>query len=407
MTEATTKEAKKAVMKDIILKLHQGFTPEQAREQFEREVGDVSSTDIAEMEQSLINEGLSPDEIKKFCNVHALLFQSALEKAAVSETSTSHPVYLFRQENREVQKLVAVIKETMAKRSSMDIGSLRDAVRQHLEQLKGVERHYERKEQLLFPFLEKYGFMGPSKVMWGKDNDIRELFRKALSALPGVDSAAAFDSYAGATLNPLLEEVLGMVFKEENILFPTSMEKLKPADWVEILKESDQVGYVFIQKPAETEEMMRHLRSALICETTYADGSVALPSGSIRLEELAPLLNMLPVDITFVDKEDRVQYFSQGKDRIFLRTRSVIGRRVQNCHPPQSVDTVERILASFKAGKRDHYDFWINFNSRLVYIRYLAVRDTEGAYLGTLEVTQDITDVKKLEGERRLLDERA
>lgn len=175
---------------------------------------------------------------------------------------------------------------------------------------------------------------------------------------------------------------------------------------MEILKESDDIGYVFIKKPEETDALVKELQKALLVETVVRDDAVALPTGSIRLAELMPLLNTLPVDLTFVDAEDRVRYFSEGKHRTFTRTKSVIGRRVQNCHPPQSVDVVEKILTSFKEGKRDSYDFWINYRGRMVYIRYLAVRDRDGKYLGTLEVTQDITDIKKLEGERRLIDER-
>jgi len=136
------------------------------------------------------------------------------------------------------------------------------------------------------------------------------------------------------------------------------------------------------------------------------DNTVSLPTGDLKLNELMSLLNTLPVDITFVDKDDTVRYFSDSKDRIFARTKAVIGRRVQNCHPPQSLDVVEKILTSFKDGKKDTYDFWIDRRGKLVYIRYLAIRDRQGKYLGTLEVTQDITGIKKLEGEKRLLDER-
>jgi hypothetical protein len=207
-------------------------------------------------------------------------------------------------------------------------------------------------------------------------------------------------------LVPLIEEVDGMIFKEENILFPTSLEKLEPGDWVQILRESDHVGYVFIQKPAETTVLTRDLQAALVEEATYQDRSVAMPSGTIRLNELLHLLNALPVDLTFVDREDTVRYFTEGRHRIFSRTRSVIGRKVQNCHPPQSLDVVEKILNSFKEGKKDSVDFWINYQGRLVYIRYLAVRDQRGKYLGTLEVTEDITGIKDIEGEKRLLDER-
>lgn len=153
--------------------------------------------------------------------------------------------------------------------------------------------------------------------------------------------------------------------------------------------------------------MVRNLETALREELVVQDDAVSLPTGSIRFNELMHLLNTLPVDMTFVDAEDRVRYFSNSKDRVFLRTKAIIGRKVQNCHPPDSVDVVENILAAFRDGTRDDFDFWINFQGKFVLIRYFAVRDNEGKYLGTLEVTQDITETRKLEGERRLLDERA
>jgi PAS domain S-box-containing protein len=269
-----------------------------------------------------------------------------------------------------------------------------------------VETHYERKEQLLFPFLEKKGFMGPSKVMWGKHNEVRGLLKAALDELAGVKGKDELSVYIEKKLNPLLDEVLGMIFKEENILFPASLEKLDAADWVEILRESDGIGYVFIEKPAETTDLIRHLKSALIEETVVHDEAVNMPTGSIKLADLMPVLNTLPFDLTFIDKDDTLRYFSDSKERIFLRTKAVLGRKVQNCHPPQSVEKVEKILTSFKQGKRDSYEFWIKFHDRLIHIRYFAVRDGQRNYLGTLEVTQDITGIKQLEGERRLLDER-
>jgi uncharacterized protein len=381
--ETINKEAKKQVMKDIILKLHRGLSAEDARDRFEREVGNITSTEIAEIEQSLIDEGLSTDEIKKFCNVHALIFESALAKAGSEETSPYHPVYLFKLENREIEKLVDAVKNAAP-----------GAVPDLLASLRDIEKHYQRKEQLLFPFLEKHGFMGPSKVMWGKDNEIRDMLKDALKGP---------STY---TIGPLTEEVLGMVFKEENILFPAALEKLDADEWVEILKESDEIGYAFIEKPAAAEELVRQLQKSLCEEAVYQGGAIELPTGTIRLEEVLPLLNTLPVDITFVDREDTVRYFSQGKDRIFSRTKSIIGRKVQNCHPPQSVDVVEKILRSFKDGTRDSYEFWLNLGGRLVHIRYFAVRDGNNKYLGTMEVTQDITGIRALTGEKRLLDER-
>lgn len=391
------KEQKKNILKDIILKLHQGLSLEEARKRFEEEIGSITSSEIASLEQSLIDEGLTPDEIKKFCNVHALLFQSALEESVSKEESPAHPVSLFKFENREVEKITGKIKALLNSSEELD----KKQIKQLLTELKDIEIHYTRKEQLLFPYLERYGFLGPSKVMWGKDNEIRDLLKLSISEIDSVDEKRELKN-----LNLLIEEVEGMIFKEENILFPTSLEKLSTNDWIEILKESESVGYAFIEKPKRTDMLIQELKRALIEEPTFKDENIILPTGEIKLNELMSILNTLPVDITFVDKDDTVRYFSESEDRIFLRTRSVIGRKVQNCHPPQSVEVVEKILRSFKDGVRDSVDFWINYKGRLIYIRYFALRDKQGNYLGTLEVTQDITSIKKIEGEKRLLDER-
>jgi PAS domain S-box-containing protein len=395
MGEISNKQKKKDIMKDIIRKLHEGLTLEEAKERFEKEIGTASSTEIAEMEQALINEGLSPEEIKKFCNVHALLFQSALEKSISEETSPSHPVYLFKLENREIEKIAGSLKKLKEERKG-ELPLIKQRLNDLLNQLKGIETHYARKELVLFPFLEKQGFTGPSKVMWGKDNEVRDLLKNAISSVEDIKDTKALELYTKNSLDPLIEEVTGMIFKEENILFPACLEKLSTNDWIEILKESDEVGYVFVEKPKETEALIKDLKSALPEEPVFEDNEISLPTGKLRLKEL------MSVFITFVDNEDKVRYFSDSKERIFLRTKSVIGIKVQNCHPPQSLEAVENILKSFKEGKRDTVDFWINVDGKFVYIRYFAVRDEGGSYLGTLEVSQDLTEIKKLDGEKRL-----
>ena len=396
------KDKRKNIVKDIILKLHQGLSVEEAKNRFVKEVGSITSSEIAEIEQALINEGLSPEEIKKFCNVHALLFESALKEATAKEQSPAHPVHLFKLENREIEKITNSLKELIKNRNRYGPIELKQKTKTLLSELMGINLHYTRKEQLLFPFLEKYGFTGPSKVMWGKDNEIKNMLKDATLKIGEADMEKEYlDTY----LNPLIEEVEGMIFKEENILFPTSLEKLNVNDWVEILKESEEVGYAFIEKPKDTRALIAELKKAVIEEPKFKeDNAISFPTGELRLKELMSMLNTLPVDITFIDKDDTVKYFSAGRDRIFVRTKAVIGRKVQNCHPPQSIEMVEKILSSFKERKRDFFDFWINLKGRLIHIRYFAVRDEDGGYLGTLEVTQDITDIKKLEGEKRLLD---
>lgn len=400
------KEQKKEVIKDIILKLHDGLTLEQAKKKFEKEVGTITSSEIADIEQSLINEGMSVDEIKKFCNVHALLFESSLSKLVSSEESPGHPVSLFKLENREIEKFTKSLKELVINKDSYTLEAFRQELKKLLTELKGVELHYTRKEQLLFPFLERYGFMGPSKVMWGKDNEIRDLLKNSILKIEELSTKQQLESYIKKYISLLIEEVDGMIFKEENILFPTSQEKLSINDWVDILKESDEVGYAFIEKPEATSSLIAELRKAVVFEPEIKNGNtIVLPTGELKLKELMWILSSLPIDITFIDRDDTVKYFSDNKDRIFVRTRSVIGRKVQNCHPPQSVEIVEKILTAFKEGKRNYADFWINFKGKLIFIKYFAVRDEAANYLGTLEITMDITDLKKLEGEKRLIDE--
>ena len=398
-------EQQKNVIREIILGLHQGLSLDEAKVRMEQEVGEISSLEIAEVEQSLINEGMSTDEIKKFCNVHALLFETTLQEDLAKEENPAHPVNLFKEENREIEKIMAALKNLAEKAGKTETEQFRNETGGLLEKLKDIEQHYTRKEQLLFPYLERYGFMGPSKVMWGKHNEIRDLFKAAIAELGKVSDKSAAERYATEHLNLLIEEVDGMIFKEENILFPTSLEKLQTDDWIDILKESDQVGYAYITPPAETAHLVDALKKAAADKPSIQDGKIKLPSGLLSPEQLMHMLNALPIDITFVDHDDTVRYFSENAERIFVRTRAIVGRNVQNCHPSQSVDQVEKILDSFKDGSRDTAEFWLNLKGKMIYIVFYAVRDDNGKYLGTLEVAQDITALQKLEGERRLLDE--
>jgi uncharacterized protein len=393
----TIDSRKKAIVSDIIRRLHQGLSVEEARERILHEVGKLTSTEITTIEQSLIDDGVSPDEIRRFCNVHALLFESALEKSMETPDAPNHPLALLAAENREIEKVVAALRDT----------SLRGhpaAFRAMLDKLAGVERHYELKENALFPYLEKHGFPGPSKVMWSKHNEVRAMLKEA----------RGFGSTEG--LEKLLSEIEGMIFKEENILFPAAQEKISAAEWVEILKACDEIGFAFLRGArlhdslAEAEAREEAQQSAGSAAggkpaSTEEPGAVVMPSGSFSLPELTAMLNTLPIDITFVDAEDKVKYFSQSRDRIFVRATSVVGRDVHNCHPPQSVHKVERILEDFRKGTRDHADFWITMQGKLVFIRYFAVRGPAGDYLGTLEVTQDLTEIKKISGEKRLMDD--
>jgi DUF438 domain-containing protein len=404
MSEGLGNSGKKEAMKDIIRELHKGLPVDKAKDRFLKEIGNISSVEITEIEQALIEEGMQMEEIQKFCNVHALLFESALENTVSTDESKSHPVYLFKLENREIEKITGKIKALAVKGERLQ--EYKKALNALLEKLWDIDIHYKRKENILFPFLERHDFSGPSKVMWGKHDEIRDLIRESRDHLKKLNAVDEIKEYRDRFIAPLFEEVEGMIFKEESILFPTSLEKLSVEEWAEVLKDSAELGYVYIDEPKESADLTQDLKEALTEMASVRDaGTISLPTGDFSLEELTSILNTLPIDITFIDRENRVRYFSETSDRIFVRTRAVLGRTVQLCHPPQSVAIVEKILDSFKSGTRSNVDFWLNLEDKLVYIRYFALHDASGSYLGTLEVTQDVTNIRRLEGERRIFSE--
>jgi len=261
----------------------------------------------------------------------------------------------------------------------------------------GLDNHYQRKENQLFPLLERHGVTGPSQVMWGIHDQLRALWKQSRKSAESGDIKALVEGIPALTRG-----MVEMIYKEEKILFPMAMEKLSAEDWVEVKRGEDELGYG-LAKPAFSLPLAAGRPSPSPAPTPAA-GMLNLGTGALSLEVVDLLLKHLPLDLSFVDENDVVRYYSDSKERIFPRTPASIGRTVQNCHPPRSVDTVNRILESFRAGKKDAAEFWIHMGPRFIHIRYFAVRDNAGKYRGCLEVTQDIGEIRALEGDRRLLD---
>ncbi|HUU86860.1 MAG TPA: PAS domain-containing protein, partial [Candidatus Glassbacteria bacterium] len=193
-------------------------------------------------------------------------------------------------------------------------------------------------------------------------------------------------------------------FKENNILFPASLRLISQDEWKDIRKEFDEIGYCSFTPEEATKEFVTVKKEEKIPEEIMMEGMIEFETGPLPLSFIEPILNTLPIDITFVDHEDKVRFFSKGEERIFVRTKAVIGRSVVNCHPEKSYSVVNQILEDFRAGKRKTAEFWIDIGERKIHIRYFAVHNKDGKYLGCLEASQDITDIQKLEGQKRLLD---
>ena len=266
-----------------------------------------------------------------------------------------------------------------------------------------IDKHYLRKESLLFPYMEKYGITAPPKVMWGVDDEIRNEIKEVRRQL---------DEYKGnkneliEKANSAINRVIEMIFKEENILFPMVLETLTEDEWIKIEQESGEIGYCLVEPKGKWEPARVNVedRAKERNERPSNNGYIEFDTGILLPGEINAMLNTLPIDITFVDKEGTVKYFSQGKERIFSRPKTIIGRQVQNCHPPASVHIVEGIVNDLKSGKKEHEDFWIKMGDKYVYIRYFAVRNKDGEYLGVVEVTQDIKPIQEITGEKRLVE---
>lgn len=403
---------RKQQLGQLIRRLHDGASVEDVRADFERDFGSVSAAEIAEVEQALIRDGLPVAEVQRLCDVHSAVFRGSIEEIHRPADPTAvpgHPIHTMRRENAALESLIADhLRPHLEDYAVNNSQSALSALREDIAHLAGIGLHYSKKENLFFPFLEQYGITAPPKVMWGVDDEIRDAIREIRTSLESLEDRRPI---LREKVEAVLVKVGDMVFKEENILFPMMMETLTPRDWFVVAGGIGEIGYYLIDgapawNPGDIPQSPPEAAPAAEAETmppVAPDARLALPSGSMSLEEIVRMLDTLPLDITFVDADDTVRYFSQGRDRIFARTLAVIGRKVVNCHPPASMHVVEKILEDLKSGRKDHEDFWIRMGGRIVYIRYFAVRSAEGAYLGTLEVTQDIAPIQGLEGEKRLV----
>lgn len=380
---------RKEIIKNLIERLHNGEDEEVTKKEFKKNFANVSGTEIAEAEKLLMEEGVKLEEVQSLCSVHASMFDGIIEIDDQEDylKTEGHPLYILAMENEAIEKELHTAQKAFEMR---DIGTLKTT----FNNFKKIDIHYLKKENLIFPILEQHDISGPSKVMWKVDDDIRKLIKETANEL--------HEDIISDNVNMTLSEIEEMIFKENNILVPMLLETFDESEWVAIAKEMDDIGYSLISK--DFKPWKSQVKPKEIIRTKHDDEQLVFETGSMSFEAINSILNTLPLDVTFVDKDDRFSYFSNGKERIFTRTKAALGRDVYNCHPSQSVDIVEQIIKDFKSGKKDNESFWIKMGPKFIYIQYFALRDTENNYLGTLEASQDIVPIQAIEGEKRIID---
>jgi len=399
-------EDRKKKLKTLILKLHEGASEEEVRGELLETLSKIPYGEVVEVEQELISEGLPEEEVLRLCDAHSAVLDGNIDLSASKDIPPGHPIDVMVNENKELKKvcdqILAGIMNTITELDSQKFSEKVFQLRALFNSLYDVDKLYQRKEYLIFPYLEAQGITGPPKVMWGKHDEIRDLIKGSIELLQTKDiSNDELQASGEIILIPAVNGVKDMIKKEEQILFPMALDKLTEGEWYEISKQSLEIGFCLFDPPVNWKP--EWAEEDTLSEMNKTGENVQLPSGSFSVEELLAILNKLALDMTFVDKNDKVKYFSQGEERIFQRNRAILNRDVRHCHPPASAHIVDKIIEDFRSGKETRAPFWINMGGKMIHIEYFALRNDKNEYLGTLEVSHNVNVYRELEGEQRIL----
>jgi len=396
-------EQRQAILKNLILRLHAGEDYEQIKQEFKEHFATVSALEISMMERRLIEQGIAVEEIQRLCSIHADLFADAVAYGQAPSPETEkpgHPIRVLKEENVAIEATLDRIARLLESYLAEPDPALKTGLLKQLDILWGFDKHYARKEYAIFPIMERYGMTAPPKVMWGVDDEIRGLHKKMKRML----EEGQLDALK-VTFETLQQEMKEMFIKEEDILVPMVADSFTEDDWLKIAAESEEIGYCIVHPEAQ----WLPERAAFGTGETMGsvpEGNIAFGTGFLTVKELEMMLNRLPLELTFIDADGIVKYYNDGPDeKIFMRTKSALGRQVENCHPPKSVALMRQLVADLKSGKKSQEIMWYEEGGKFIVVNYCALRDEDGTYLGVLEYVQEAQDIRGLTGEKRHLSE--
>ncbi len=410
MSEFLT-ESKVEYLTDIIRQMCSGSNPEKEVQQFTEHCESISGEEVTAVFNQLSQENIRYENNDQVINFYHTVIDEKVAAHSLNRFAPGHPVRVYLEENRLQRRL---FKEA----SQLDPRQDKEQFLTVFNKICTVELHFVRKENQLFPMLEKHGWDSPSKNMWAFHDDIRAELKKVRQALEADDLDLVVKMFPY-----VISEMQRLIGVEEERLLPNAMEMLEESEWEDMRLGDEEIGWMLDKTPppypavteaSEPEEAVaeeapkpRRMKSTpkRAKELPFSiENADHFDEGYLTPEQVNLIFKFLPVDITYVNEDDRVVFYNRGDDRVFPRSANIIGREVKLCHPPKSVDQVLRILEEFKAGTKDHADFWINMRGKFIHIRYFAVRDAQKNYRGVIEMSQDVTEIRALEGEQRLLD---
>jgi len=392
---------------DFCYRLTEGEKGSDLIKKHQAAINDLTANDIIQVVHRLIESDLPLDKIKIGINKALNVFHKQILAQEQVSLPEEHFLTYLKKENRELERRLQNLKSWVKDFNNENLDSLKIAehLRIGVEDLMQMEKHYIRKENILFPYFEKefpqYKCLG---LMWSIHDDIRNRQKALLMALLEIDLDK---KHINKLLGDLFFDMYTIIFREEYLLFPVALHAVNQDAWDEMLQQSDALGYAYIQAPKikkkEKVKKDQSFVSDFLSENKLENTLLNFDTGLMTLQQAILLLNNLPVDITMIDENDKVCFFSNPKERFFPRSKAIIGRTVQNCHPPESVHIVNELLEAFRDGSKDSEPFWIEMKGRFILIQYFALRDEKGFYKGCIEVSQDLTDIRSLTGEKRLM----
>jgi len=406
-------ESKVEYLTEIIRTMCAGGNPEKEIQQFRNNCDTLSSDEINEVFTQLNQENVPYGSNAQVIDFYQDVVEEKLASSTINTFAPGHPVRVYLEENRLLRSLFAQTRKT-------DPRSDKALFQEIFQKICTVELHFVRKENQLFPLLEKHGWDSPSKNMWAFHDEIRAQLKEIRIALEADNIDLILEKFPH--LQSEMQRLMGV---EEERLLPNAMNLLTDEEWEDMRLGDEEIGWMLDEVPPPFPPIVEgseEIPEATVeIETPKPKRLKSTPKrakelpfsiedadhfdeGYLTPEQVNFIFKFLPVDITYVNEDDRVVFYNRGDDRVFPRSANIIGREVKFCHPPKSVDNVLRILEEFKKGTQDHADFWINMRGKFIHIRYFAVRDEQKNYRGVIEMSQDVTEIRALEGEQRLLD---
>jgi DUF438 domain-containing protein len=394
--------------------LNNRISLEEAKNRMNTSFDKVTAEEFAVAEQQLVNYGISDDVLAERMEEILKIFEDVLVSTKLN-LPKGHPIRTYIDETVEIDKVLDSMKAQLEKKF------IKNQWLELYDKLSQISIHFSRKQNQLFSALERKGFDKPSKVMWTLDNNIKDIIRKSKELLKE-DKDDVFIKLQ----SEVIDMVHDMMIKEREILFPTSIELISNEDFAEMRRGDDEIGYCLIDNPPAFEnpdskktdsflageltpntELLKDLAAVLqkhgIAAPSKEEEVLKVSQGLLTLKQINLIFKHLPVDLSYVDEDELVKFYSDTKHRVFPRSPGVIGRAVQNCHPRESVDTVERIIEAFRSGEQSEAEFWLEMGGKFIYIIYIAIREEDGTFRGVLEMMQDVTHIRSLTGSQRLL----